>query len=285
MSKKYSIYLAGGWFTPRTRDILDHLEINLDSREDVDLYSPRRDGVMLPPNQKHDTELRESIFKENIENILKSDLVFANIDSVDPYNDPGTMYEIGYAMANNIPVVGFTLSKDNISSRFKGIIDGFDCILEGYEYIDSLFDSYATENLDKSDTIGDKVLFVGSGNGIVDSKIASHIMDNGFNLRWVNEEHDDIYSRIDEIFKDVKCMIAVVDDRKTLVSWMIGQAYEKGVPIITYSDYGYGINVMLLVSILTHIRGTDELQRILQQMKRKGIESIPKMDISELESM
>lgn len=283
MSKKLSIYLAGGWFTPRTREILDNLEKELDAREDINLYSPRRDGIMLPPNQKHDTALRESIFKENISNILEADMVFANIDSVDSYNDPGTIYEVGYAMANNIPVVGFTLSKDNISSRFKGIIDGFDCIVEGYDLIDSLFDNYASE--DKKESLGDKILFVGAGNGEVDSKLASLIMDNGFNLRWVNEDHNDIYSRIDEIFKDVTCMIAVVDDRKTLVSWMIGQAYAKNIPIITYSDHGYGINVMLLVSILTHIRGTDELQRVLQQIKRKGIESIPKFDISELDSM
>lgn len=280
-NKKISVYLCSGWFTPRTRDILDNLESRLASRKDVDLYSPRRDGIMLSPNQKHDTALRESIFKENIGHILGADMLLANIDSKDPYNDPGTIYEIGYAMANDIPVVGFSLGgEENIDERFKGIRAGFECILTSYEEVDIYFESYSmTHNIvDHSK----KVLFVGAGNKDVDSKLASLIMDSGANLRWVNEVHNEIYSRIDEIFEDVEYMISVIDDRKTIVSWMIGQAYARGIPIITYSDYNYMINVMLLVSVKTHLRGTNELVKFLQQVKREGLESIPPFDISNI---
>ena len=284
MNKKVSVYLASGWFTPRTRDILDNLESKLSNREDVKLYSPRRDGIMLPPNQKHDTTLRESIFKENIHHIVEADMVLANIDSKDSYNDPGTIYEVGYAMANNIPVVGFSLGgEENISERFKGIRTGFECILTSYEEVDIYFDTYNVTH-EVVDHLK-KVLFVGAGNKEIDNKLASYIMDSGANLRWVNEVHSEIYSRIDEIFEDVEYMIAVIDDRKTIVSWMIGQAYARGIPVITYSDYNYGINVMLLVSVLTHLRGTDELVKFLQQVKREGLESIPKFDISQLDSM
>lgn len=279
-NSRINIYLASSWFTPRMKSILSELEVVLSAREDVNLYSPRRDGIVLPAYQKHDTALRESIFKENIQQIDKADIVLANIDSMDSYNDPGTIYEIGYAMAHDVPVVGFTLSFENIEQRFKGFLDGFECILGTYESIYTYLDSVY-----KSNTMKDRVLFVGNGNNEVDTKLASYIMDSGANLRWVNNFHDEVYARIDEVFANVEYMIAVVDDRSTLVSWMIGQAYARGIPVVTYSDQNYGINVMLLVSILTHLRGTDELCQFLQQVKRSGIESIPKMDISEIDSM
>jgi len=281
LNKKISIYLASSWFTPKMREILDILESELSSRDNISLYSPRRDGIVLPPNQKHDTSLRESIFKENIENIIKADLVLANIDCTDSYNDPGTIYEVGYAMANNVPVIGFTSSMKDLGSRFKGISDGFDFIILGYDELNKYLDTLIPSTKDTSN----KVLLVGAGNEDVDNKIASYIMDSGANLRWVNEMHSDIYSRIDEIFENVQYMIAIIDDRKTLVSWMIGQAYARGIPIITYSDFNWGINVMLLVSVLTHLRGVDELSQFLQQVKREGLESIPKFDISQIDSM
>lgn len=278
---KLAIYLASGWFTPRTKDILDYLEYQLTQREDIDLFSPRRDGVMLPPNQKHDTALRESIFKDNIRHIDEADMVIANIDSVDSYNDSGTIYEVGYAMAHDIPVIGFTLSQENISDRFRGILNGFECIIDSYKELSEFLDDHKKDpEKDKS-----KVLFVGSGNESVDKHLVAYIMDSGANLRWVNEVHKEVYSRIDEIFKDVQYMIAVIDDRKTIVSWMIGQAYARGIPVITYSNYNYGINVMLLVSVLTHLRGVEELKGFLQQVNEKGLESIPKFDISQMDSM
>lgn len=280
--KTLNIYLASGWFTPHTRDILDKLESMLTEREDVHLYSPRRDGIMLPPNQKHDTALRESIFKENISNILSADMVVANIDSLDSYNDTGTIYEVGYAMANNVPVVGFTTSKKNILERFKGILSGFEYIAYSYDELTAYLNFY---EFSQTTHTTDKILFVGCSNEDVDNKIAAHISESGFSLRWINEGHDQVYSKIDEIFEDIDFVVAAIDDRKTIVSWMIGQAYARGIPVITYSDYNYGINIMLLVSVLTHIRGTDELVNFLQQVKREGLESIPKFDISQLDAM
>ena len=282
-SRKIKIYLASGWFTSSTREILDKVESLLDSRDDVELYSPRRDGIMLTPNQRHDTAVRESVFNDNISHITSADLVVANIYSGDGYNDPGTMYEIGYAMANNVPVVGFTTTLDNVSERFKGISSGFEYIVQGYENLSACLDDY--DILESKPLSKDKVLFVGAGNDDIDKKLVSYIMDNGADVRWINEFHPEIYAKIDEVFRDVDYMIAVVDDRKTLVSWMIGQAYARHIPVITYSDFNYGINVMLLVSVLTHIRGTDELVKFLQQVKREGLESIPPFDISQLDSM
>lgn len=282
MKSKISVYLASGNFTPRTNDILNALEAILSARPDVDLYSPFRDGFKLEPGQKHDTSLREKIFEDNLDHIRSADLVIANIDSVDSYNDTGTIYEVGYAMSMDIPVIGFTLSQENIKERFRGFLYGFDAILSSYEEINTFFDEIHKED-DKVDA--PRVLFVGCGNDIVDSKIASNIIDSGYNIRWVNDSSCDVYSNIDDVFNDVDFMLAVIDDRRTLVSWMLGQAYSREVPIVTYSDHNYGVNVMLLMSIRAHIRGCDELVQLLQKVKREGLESIPKLDTSSFTSM
>lgn len=277
-----NIYLAGGWFTPNTREILDKIESRLSNIPDINLYSPRRDGIMLPPNQKHDTKLRESIFKENISNITSADFVFAIIDSHDSYNDPGTIYEIGYAMAHGIPVIGFALDYTNITERFKGIINGFRYIIYGYDALEIYLQEKTYTFLNKESR--SKVLFVGTGVSEDDDKLVSILVDNEVNLRWVNEMHEDIYEHIDNIFEDIDYMIAVVDDRKTLVSWMIGQAYARGIPVVTYSNYNYMINVMLLVSVRTHIRGVEELQEFLRLVELNGFDSVPQFDISDMSS-
>lgn len=283
MKDKIRVYLASSWFTPATEEIRSNLEGMLTVRPDIELYSPKRDGIMLPPNQKHDTALRESIFNDNISHIVSADLVIANVYSKDSYNDTGTMYEIGYAMAHDVPVLGFTTTMEQIDVRFKGILEGMNVVV-GYDALNSVLDEIIPTLSERSQK-NNKVLFVGNGDKEVDEKLVSYIMDSGANLRWVNDLHEEVYARIDEIFDNVEYMIAVIDDRKTIVSWMIGQAYARGIPVVTYSNYNYGINIMLLVSVLTHIRGTEELGNFLQQVKRCGLESIPKFDISQIDAM
>lgn len=284
--KKLRVYLASGWFTPATRDIRDKLENILEHNEEIELYSPLRDGIRLNPNQRQDTLLRESIFNENISHIKDSDLVVANIYSGDSYNDTGTMYEIGYAMANDVPVLGFSPDIKNIEERFKGILKDMHIIIGYDHFINSLGDIINELLKDTEITKRNmKILFVGNDDKEVDEKIVSYILDSNFGIRWVDGSHEDVSTRIEEIFSDIDFMIAVIDDRKTLMSWMIGQAYSRKIPVVTYSNHNYGINVMLLVSVLTHIRGNDELISFLQQVNRYGLESIPKFDISQLESM
>lgn len=285
-NNKIRVYIGAGWFTERTRDILDHLEVQLGGYDNLSVYSPRRDGIMLPPDQKHDSALRESIFQENIRSIKNSDIVLANIDSMDDYNDPGTIYEVGYAMASGVPVIGFDLS-NNIKSRFGSILNGFECIISSYEELDELIRSGDIRKFvyeKKEDP--QKVLFVGAGNKEINQKLIAHIMESGANVRWIESvAYPTVYPKIDEIFDGVKYMIAVIDDRETLVSWMIGQAYARNIPVVTYSDFNYGVNIMLLCSLVTHLRGTEELTEFLQKVKREGLESIPKFDHSTMNAM
>lgn len=279
---KIKVYCASGWFTSRMARILDSLEATLTDCEFVSLYSPRRDGIMLPPNQKHDTKLRESIFAENLKNIENADVVVANIDCGDSYNDPGTVYEVGYAMSKNIPVVGFALPDHGID-KFGSILSGFDYIVFDTERLLEVLSTYLYVEKSRSTQ---KVLFVGADNEDVNEKIAATIIESDLNLRWINElSHPNIYSRVDEIFEGVDYMIAVIDDRKSTVSWMMGQAYARGIPIVTYSDFNYGVNIMLLCSLVTHLRGESELKSFLQKVKREGLGSIPPFDISTMNAM
>ena len=110
------------------------------------------------------------------------------------------------------------------------------------------------------------------------------LLDSGALVKCVNNKHREIYRDIEDIFDKVDLVIAVIDDRKTIVSWTMGQAFARNIPIATYSDQGYGINVMLLCSLLTHIRGEDEMKEFLEQIKN-GLDTVPEFDISQIESM
>ena len=283
---KVKIYSAGPWFTERQAAILDKVEGMLSSKKNISPYFPRKDGVKLPSNQKHDTELRFRVFRDNVTHIDEADFVLADLDAGDSYSDTGTLWEVGYAMARDIPVIGYDFS-GKAKERYGSILNGLVDLLTDYEDLNTVLDTLSAEptELEESTRARSKVLFVGAGNKEVDEKIATYISESGSSLRWVTNDHVNVYSRIDEIFDGVDYMIAVIDDRKPLVSWMIGQAYVRGIPVITYSDKDYGVNIMLLCALLTHLRGTSELVAFLQKVKREGLESIPRFDISTLNAI
>lgn len=276
----FRVYLASGWFSEKEEDIRSSLEDYLSKRPDVKLYSPKRDGVMLNADQKNNKEVLKSVFRDNVSHIDGSDYVVANIWSEHWYNDPGTMYEIGYALAHHIPVIGYTPTMINVEDRFKGITSAFFAIATDLSALDKAIDQYKLGVSEKNLSI----LYVGNGNLDTDDKLLSMLLDSGALVKCVNNEHREIYRDIESIFDKVDLVIAVIDDRKTIVSWTMGQAFARNIPIATYSDQGYGINVMLLCSLLTHIRGEDEMKEFLEQIKN-GLDTVPEFDISQIESM
>jgi len=61
-------------------------------------------------------------------------------------------------------------------------------------------------------------------------------------------------------------MLAVIDDYDVGMVWECGFAFGIGLgklPIVTYTDKDYGLNVMLRQSAAAHIRGVDELRTFL----------------------
>ena len=97
---KKKIYLAAGWFN-RIQDLeLTQLEEICDSREWIDLASPRRIFV-CPPNAPKETQ--DATFEGNLHHIEPADFLIVNTR----HKDIGTIWEAGYAFANKVPIVYF----------------------------------------------------------------------------------------------------------------------------------------------------------------------------------
>ena len=63
---------------------------------------------------------------------------------------------------------------------------------------------------------------------------------------------------------DADLMVAVIDDRDSGTVWEIGYAFARHVPIITFTNKGYGSNLMLAECIIAHIKSFDDLLEALK---------------------
>ena len=95
------IYLASGWFNPTQDAELTQLEKIFDDRADhFELASPRRIFI-CPPNAPK--EVQDETFTGNLFHIKTADFLLVNTRD----KDIGTIWEAGYAYANNRPIVYF----------------------------------------------------------------------------------------------------------------------------------------------------------------------------------
>jgi nucleoside 2-deoxyribosyltransferase len=95
------IYLASGWFNPTQAEELTRLEKIFDDRaEHFKLASPRRIFV-CPPNAPK--SVQDETFTGNLFHIKDADFLVVNTRD----KDIGTIWEAGYAYANNVPIVYF----------------------------------------------------------------------------------------------------------------------------------------------------------------------------------
>jgi nucleoside 2-deoxyribosyltransferase len=97
---KFKVYLAAGWFNPVQADELTQLENICSKREWIDLASPRRIFV-CPPNASK--EVQDSTFYGNLHHIQTADFLIVNTRD----KDIGTIWEAGYAHANERPIIYF----------------------------------------------------------------------------------------------------------------------------------------------------------------------------------
>lgn len=291
-TKTIKVYLASPWFTKDQKEVYDVLESVLMSRPELNVYRPFVDGIKLASNEIHDPGMREKVFKDNISHIDTADLIVANLDGRDGYQDTGTCYEVGYAMAQGIPVIGFQLDGGSMSYHMKALSTKIIMCTGVYELDAALRDfdceSRDTEVLQYS--TGSKVLFIAPDDNAENIKNANNlasILIENFNdkFKWVdNTSNTSIGEDHDKLFDDVGLLVAVIDDRNPIVSWSLGQAYYRNIPIISYTNYDYGVNIMLLCSIISHVKGVDEFKGIIQKIKRFGINSIEKGDFSNIKA-
>lgn len=291
MNKNLKVYCAGGWFNPSQNESLTAVERLLTDFPRIEPYLPRHDGVKLTPNELHDSGLRKKVFEDNVLHIDNSDLVVAVLDGREGFYDTGTLWEVGYAMSKGKTVIaydpGHAIEKD-----LRSICNGFQEIDSDIESLDITLNEYIVKEHEPPRIIPSKVLFIGP-DMTQDQRdknqdiVASVIMEcHGSNFRWVDDlSSEKLYNSIDEVFKNVDYMVSVIDDRHPVVSWMMGQAYNRGIPVITYTNFDYGVNIMLLCSLLYHCKGKEELNSIMQKMKRDGIYSLPKFDDSSLRAL
>ena len=97
---KKKIYLASGWFNPTQAEELTCLEEICDNREWIELASPRRIFVCPPDAPKED---QDATFEGNLHHIKTADFLIVNTRD----KDIGTIWEAGYAYANDVPIVYF----------------------------------------------------------------------------------------------------------------------------------------------------------------------------------
>lgn len=68
-------------------------------------------------------------------------------------------------------------------------------------------------------------------------------------------------------------ILAVIDDFDTGMVWEMGFAFGIGLgrlPVVTYTDKNYGLNVMLKESAVAHIKGEMQLRLFLGEYIKKG---------------
>lgn len=135
------IYLASGWFNPTQAEELTRLEEICDSREWIDLASPRRIFV-CPPNAPKETQ--DATFDGNLHHIKTADFLIVNTRD----KDIGTIWEAGFAFANEVPIVYFCAglpagAKFNLMLARSGIK-----VCTSFEELEDYLDRcYASETL------------------------------------------------------------------------------------------------------------------------------------------
>lgn len=292
------VYLAGGWFTPHTREIIDVLEVELEKIDGLSVYSPRRDGTKLTPNEFGNTEVRRRVFQDNVDNILDADFLVASVDGKDGHLDTGTVWEIGLATAYGIPVIGYEVEEGNGGEKLLGgvasalftMCHGIDDL--GYVVRTGVSNGISGKRKSYGEHVADnnRALIIGpdfsEDHAKVNLDILATVSGSEIAARLVDQPSTTpIGENADDMFNGVDYVIAVVDDRHPAVAWTMGQAYARNIPIISFTNHDYGVNLMLLLSIIRHVKGTETLGEFLKQVKQEGILNIEQIDYADVRAI
>lgn len=295
MKKKHTIYMASGWFSKHANMLEASMYGFLTSDDRLDVYSPRRDGTKLEPGQFHDHNLRAKVFDDNVVNIKDADLVIANIDSHDGHLDTGTVWEIGYAINNDIPLILYTgLGSDGGEDYEKSPHELFgfnlDAELVTVDSFSELKDKYeevlGLDSDEKSEPM--TMLVVGptndlrtirsikgllSNKGIVAIGIDEFVSKSNRN-KLARSFRMNPVSTIEDAMESVDGVVAVIDDRNPLVSMTMGIAYNMKKPMISYTNFDYGVNLMLMLSIARHVKGLGQLEEAIDVVNESGFDGL-----------
>lgn len=93
------LYLAGPWFNDEQNEREQRIK-SLLREKGFEVFSPREASALKANASKAD---QQKVFDIDIKGILDADAVFAITNG----KDMGTLFECGYAYANNIPIIYF----------------------------------------------------------------------------------------------------------------------------------------------------------------------------------
>jgi nucleoside 2-deoxyribosyltransferase len=66
-------------------------------------------------------------------------------------------------------------------------------------------------------------------------------------------------------------ILAIIDDFDPGTIWEMGYAHALGKPIITISNHGYGLNIMLSESSRAHYQSIEDLKEAMENFFSQGI--------------
>ena len=140
-SPKQKVYLAAGWFNPVQAEELDKLEAVCNSRDWIDLASPRQIFV-CPPNAPKETQ--DATFMGNLEHIASADFLIVNTRD----KDIGTIWEAGFAFALRKPIIYFCAGLPD-GAKFNLMLARSGCkVATSFEDLESYLDrSWETKQL------------------------------------------------------------------------------------------------------------------------------------------
>lgn len=97
------VYIAAPFFKPHELKFVQDIESYL-SGENFAFYSPRQDGVLMDMTDEERQTKKREIFVLNTGYIRRAMCVVAVIDD----RDVGTIWEMGFAHALNVPVISIS---------------------------------------------------------------------------------------------------------------------------------------------------------------------------------
>ncbi|KRO18032.1 nucleoside 2-deoxyribosyltransferase [Lacticaseibacillus saniviri] len=119
------IYLAAPFFDPEQLDRLAQVRTALEQNPTVTaVFSPMHhtNAAGLTENTP---EWQQLVFNEDVGGLEQADAVVAVLDYAHQLTDPGTAFEIGYAYANKMPVVGVAVTDVAMNLMFQGAMRYF----------------------------------------------------------------------------------------------------------------------------------------------------------------
>lgn len=129
MKKKNRVYLAGPFFSEQQIKRLDDVQKLLEKNPTIgDIFRPGKDEYTAA--EFGSFEWQTAVYKHDINNINISDVVVAMLDYKIEENelepDSGTMWECGYAAANNVPVIGVrNMTEEPLNLMLAGSLTAF----------------------------------------------------------------------------------------------------------------------------------------------------------------